>query len=271
MAGFHEGELAVQRLAGVEREAERLEVMLRPASLSGGAAKFLATQTFAALTARNTAGELWISPLAAAPGFLRGNADQLHISATPREGDPLHDLPADQQVGLVVVDFAARRRVRINGLLTDADQKSLVIRADQAYGNCPQHIHPRTPDVAALSTLPSPRRSTSLTPADQALIAAADTFFLGTTHPARGSDASHRGGPPGFVRVDSAEKLSWPDFPGNNMFNSFGNLAVDDEAALLFTDFSTGATVQISGTAAVQWGDQRRVVVDLAAVVAGKA
>ena len=37
------------------------------------------------------------------------------------------------------------------------------------------------------------------------------------------------------------------------MFNSFGNLAVDDEAALLFIDFATGAAVQISGTAGLQW------------------
>lgn len=85
-----------------------------------------------------------------------------------------------------------------------------------------------------------------MTSAAQILVAGADTFFLGTTHPTRGNDASHRGGPPGFVRVTSPTTLWWPDFPGNNMFNSFGNLAVDDEAALLFTDFTTGATVQMS-------------------------
>jgi len=53
------------------------------------------------------------------------------------------------------------------------------------------------------------------------MIAASDTFFLGTTHPVRGSDASHRGGPAGFVRVDG-DQLWWPDYPGNNLFNSFG-------------------------------------------------
>jgi hypothetical protein len=112
------------------------------------------------------------------------------------------------------------------------------------------------------------------------MIRRADTFFLGTTHPVRGSDASHRGGAPGFVRVDGSggapavtvigaseaanhrhpgsnarerEQLWWPDYPGNNMFNSFGNLAVDDRAAVLFIDFETGRTLHISGRAAVEW------------------
>ena len=86
-----------------------------------------------------------------------------------------------------------------------------------------------------------------------------DTFFLGTTHPEFGNDASHRGGPAGFVRAD-AHTVSWPDFPGNNMFNSLGNLAVDPAAALLFIDFPTGRTLQVSGEAAVQWADDERNV-----------
>jgi hypothetical protein len=48
--------------------------------------------------------------------------------------------------------------------------------------------------------------------------------------------------------------LWWPDYPGNNMFNSFGNLSVDPTAALLFVDFQRGTTLQMSGTAAVRWG-----------------
>nr|HRD10520.1 pyridoxamine 5'-phosphate oxidase family protein [Mycobacterium sp.] len=87
---------------------------------------------------------------------------------------------------------------------------------------------------------------------DIRLIESADTFFLGTTHPEAGNDASHRGGPAGFVRVTD-ERLWWPDYPGNNMFNSFGNLAVDPTAALLFVDFRTGDTLQLSGTATVDW------------------
>ena len=82
----------------------------------------------------------------------------------------------------------------------------------------------------------------------------ADTFFLGTSHAQYGTDASHRGGPAGFVHAD-ANGVRWPDFPGNNMFNSLGNLAVDPAAALLFVDFLSGRTLQLSGAAQVRWDD----------------
>ncbi|WP_237721067.1 pyridoxamine 5'-phosphate oxidase family protein [Mycolicibacterium phlei] len=98
-------------------------------------------------------------------------------------------------------------------------------------------------------------------------MAAADTLFLGTAHPTRGADASHRGGPPGFIDV-TANTLSWPDYPGNNMFNSLGNLAVDPAAAVLVVDFTTGTTVQVSGTGAIEWsGTDRRVALTVEAVV----
>ncbi|OBF58939.1 pyridoxamine 5'-phosphate oxidase [Mycobacterium sp. 852002-53434_SCH5985345] len=254
--GFHEGETATQRRAGVEAEAGRLEAMLDSSGLSPGAAKFLASQRFAAMTARDHAGVLWISPLAAPPGFLRGHHDILRVSAFPRGGDPLQAIPTGQQVGLIAIDFATRRRLRVNGELISAeDPGGMTIRVDQSYGNCPKYIHRHTIDVATLATHPRipARRAAVLDASDQALIARADTFFLGTSHATRGRDASHRGGPPGFVRVDSPSRLWWPDFPGNNMFNSFGNLAVDDEAALLFLDFTTGATLHITGTAHVVW------------------
>lgn len=234
--------------------AKRLETMLGAHGLSGGAAQFLTTQRFAAITGRDRRGVLWVSPLSGQPGFLNGGEDTLRISAVPREGDPLHRMPVGQQIGLIAIDFAARRRMRINGSLTESDDASMTVHVDQAYGNCPQYIHRHDVNVAAVTAPPENlSQTTSLNAGQQATIEASDTFFLGTTHPTRGSDASHRGGPPGFVRVESAERLWWPDYPGNNMFNSFGNLTVDDEAALLFVDFATGASLQLSGTAQVEW------------------
>lgn len=253
--GFHEGEIATQRRAGVEADAKRLEVMLDSPRLSAGTTRFLASQRFVALTGRDRDGLLWTSPMVREPGFLRGQDDLLRVSSTPRDGDPLHEMPIDQQVGLIAIDFATRRRVRINGKLLGADDAGMTLRVDQSYGNCPSYIHRRTVNADGFAPSPSlrARRATLLQSCDQAMIAASDTFFLGTTHPSRGSDASHRGGPAGFVRVESPGLLWWPDFPGNNMFNSFGNLAVDDEAALLFVDFGTGASLQLSGTARVRW------------------
>ena len=56
-----------------------------------------------------------------------------------------------------------------------------------------------------------------------------------------------------LVRVEGNE-LWWPDCPGNKMFNSLGNLAVDPTAALLFTGFGSGRVLHLSGTAVTEWG-----------------
>lgn len=253
--GFHPGELAVQRRAGTRGEAERLSPMLEPAELRGGIVAFLADRTLAVITARDADGRLWTSLLSGPPGFLEAvSPTTLVIHASLPEGDPLHGLPAGQQAGLVVVELAARRRVRVNGTLTVAGDGALAVEVEQAYGNCPQYIHQRLLRGDA-GDQPNPsevRRGARLSDADAELIRAADTFFLGTANPERGADTSHKGGAPGFVRVDG-DRLWWRDYPGNNLFNSFGNLAVDPSAALLFLDFDTGETLQLSGTAAVDW------------------
>jgi predicted pyridoxine 5'-phosphate oxidase superfamily flavin-nucleotide-binding protein len=279
--GFHAGELAVQRRAGTREEAERLSPMLDPAELRGGIVAFLADRTFAVITARDADGRLWSSPLTGPAGFLEAvTPTTLSIHARLAEGDPLQGLPAGQQAGLVVVEFATRRRVRVNGTLTTAGDGALAIDVEQAYGNCPQYIHQRVlaPGGPGQRAPGAIRRGARLSPADAELIGGADTFFLGTTNPERGSDTSHRGGTPGFVRVEG-DRLWWPDYPGNNLFNSFGNLAVDPEASLLFFDFDSGRTLQLSGAAEVHWdapgrpGDDgqtgRRAVFAVQRLVAG--
>jgi uncharacterized protein len=254
-AGFHAGELAVQRRAGVRGEAARLAPMLERARLSGGMTAFLSGRTFAALTGRDQTGRLWTSALSGPPGFLHALSPQmLAVDGGLADGDPLHGLPAGQKVALIAVEFAARRRFRVNGLLTEANPGGLAIEVEQAYGNCPQYIRPRALDAGTFGGPGGTARTgAALCEQDSSLVSAADTFFLGTTHPGRGSDASHRGGPPGFVRVFSDGTLRWADFPGNNLFNSLGNLAVDPEAALLFLDFAAGRTLHLSGTATVEW------------------
>jgi uncharacterized protein len=256
--GFHSGELAVQQRAGVQAQAARLTPMMSRGELRSGLAAFLSDTTFAALTARDRTGRLWTSPLLGPPGLLRAaSSTTLRIEPTLPTADPLHGLPNGQSVGLIAIDFTTRRRVRINGMLASAGASGLAVDVEQAYGNCPQYIQQRRLhiDPPHADDNRSPLfRGEVLRPEDNRLVQGADTFFLGTTHPDSGNDASHRGGPPGFVRV-APDHLRWPDYPGNNMFNSFGNLSVDPTAALLFLDFRRGTTLQLSGTAAVRWDD----------------
>jgi predicted pyridoxine 5'-phosphate oxidase superfamily flavin-nucleotide-binding protein len=256
VAGFHEGEREVQLRAGLGEEAARLEGMLAPALVSGGAAMFLAAQPFAVLVARDGDDRLWASPLFGRPGFLEGRGTELGIRAVPGAGDPLHRLPAGQRAAVIAVDLQRRRRIRVNGWLSAVGTTDLTIEVEEAYGNCPSYIHRRTLDADLAEPTRIDTRAIDetgrLTPEAAGIVHRADTFFLGTQHPQRGADASHKGGDPGFVRIDGADIL-WPDFAGNNMFNSMGNLAIDPAAALLFIDFGTGSLLQLSGTATIEW------------------
>jgi predicted pyridoxine 5'-phosphate oxidase superfamily flavin-nucleotide-binding protein len=289
LTGFHEGELAVQERAGVRAQAARLGgAMLSTPDLNGGMSDFLADRDFAVIAARDADSRLWTSPLFSSPGFLEARDRMLRIHATPVDGDPLHDIAEGEPIGMLAIEFATRRRVRVNGTVVrvgagragdSADADGLAVSVDQAYGNCPKYIQVRHLEHVDSRASSHAQRSVALSDDDSALITRADTFFLGTTHPTRGVDASHRGGSPGFVRVENGQ-LWWPDYAGNNMFNSFGNLAVNPSAALLFIDFDAGTTLHISGTATVEWlppgvdgddgGTGRRVRFAVESVVSGR-
>jgi hypothetical protein len=252
-SGYHPGELLVQARAGVVADAARLTGMLRPAELDGGPARWLAERTLAVLTGRDADGRLWTVPLLGAPGFLRGSGATLRVAALPDRRGPLAGLPVGSPVGLIVIELAAARRFRINGVLAGIDGDGLVIEADQAYGNCPSYISRRGVQITLGGGTAEAVRSSALTAEQQRLITTADTFFLGTVHPQRGADTSHKGGRPGFVRVEPDGSLWWPDYAGNNMFNSLGNLVDDPEAALLFLDFASGRALHVSGAAQLEW------------------
>ncbi|HET7234791.1 MAG TPA: pyridoxamine 5'-phosphate oxidase family protein [Longimicrobium sp.] len=266
---YHPGEIAVQTRAGVLTAALRLGGIIAP-QLPPRAGQFLATQRLAVLGATGAEGRVWASALAGEPGFLRMVDETiLHIAATPAAGDPLAAVFAHAaalaeplDVGVLVIDPATRRRLRVNGLAWPAPGGGVRVNVRQAYWNCPKYIQQRTP--APRPSLPAaamesgePRRGASLSDRQRGWVASADTFFIATAHPAGGTDASHRGGEPGFVRlergVEGQDVLVFPDYPGNNMFNTLGNLAENPAAGLLFLDFERGATLQLTGTAQVLW------------------
>jgi hypothetical protein len=147
--------------------------------------------------------------------------------------------------------------MRVNGAAT-ADGDGIAIRPRQVYSNCPKYIQAREP-VASLDPPRAgpPARSSSLTAAQAALVARSDTFFVASYHSEGGADASHRGGMPGFVRVEDATTLVWPDYAGNTMFQTLGNLTADGRAGLLFVDFDAGTTLQLAGRARVVWDEAR--------------
>lgn len=245
----------MQTRAGVRGMASKIGTGIH-AEIAPGALEFLRSQRFAVVASVGTAGDVWASLLYGLPGFLSAvDAQTLAIDASPAADDPLVDtLRVGASLGVVVMDFAARRRMRVNGHVVRTG-RPLLVHADQVYANCPKYIQRREPaagSAPAAPPLPS-RQGTALGNSERAWIEAADIFFIASAHPSAGADASHRGGSPGFVRVLDGSRLRWPDYAGNTMFQTLGNLTVNPSAGLLFIDFERGATLQLSGRAHIVW------------------
>jgi predicted pyridoxine 5'-phosphate oxidase superfamily flavin-nucleotide-binding protein len=198
-------------------------------------------------------GRPWASLLTGPAGFIQAADDRLlRLATTPPAGDPLAtNLRARPELGLLVIDPRTRRRLRFNGRgLLSSD--GLFLLVDQVYGNCPKYIQKRRLLVVSEEEAGATLRSSSLDARTRALVAGADTFFIATWHPGGGADASHRGGRPGFVRVLDDQTLEFPDYPGNNMFNTLGNLVGHPRAGLLFVDFEHGDLLQLTGRARIR-------------------
>jgi predicted pyridoxine 5'-phosphate oxidase superfamily flavin-nucleotide-binding protein len=264
---YHEGELEIQRRAGVRALADRVGGIVN-AEIPRAAAAFVAAQHFLILATVDSEGMPTASILGGAPGFTSAR-DPRTLAIVPSFGQlarVMADVDATGVIGVLAIDQATRRRIRVNGNATRTDTAILLSTAE-VYSNCPQYIRPRMIRERTSAASPTTSTAATLSPAQQQWIASADTFFLATAHPQRGADASHRGGPPGFVTLESPARLSWPDFPGNNMFNSLGNLAVHPRCGLLFVDFARGATLQLRGTARVKGDEDRAVTVVIEEVV----
>ncbi len=80
-------------------------------------------------------------------------------------------------------------------------------------------------------------------------------FFLATADAQGAPDCSYKGGLPGFVRVVDDCTLVFPDYDGNGMFRSLGNLAVNPQVGLLFINFERPGRLRVNGTATVHQDD----------------
>lgn len=93
---------------------------------------------------------------------------------------------------------------------------------------------------------------TEFTDSDRTFIEASEFFFLATADRDGRPDCSFKGGPPGFVRVTASDELAFPDYDGNGMFKSLGNIAVNPAVGLLFIAMGEKpARLRVNGTASV--------------------
>jgi predicted pyridoxine 5'-phosphate oxidase superfamily flavin-nucleotide-binding protein len=94
-----------------------------------------------------------------------------------------------------------------------------------------------------------------ITDDDRGFIERCSMFFLATADTKGNPDCSYKGGMPGFVRVLDERTLAFPDYDGNGMFRSLGNVLVHAPVALLFIDFEQPNRVRVHGAAAVRHDD----------------
>jgi hypothetical protein len=97
---------------------------------------------------------------------------------------------------------------------------------------------------------------TAFTPEDTVFIESAIYFFIATADGQGNPDCSFKGGPPGFVRVSAANELAFPDYDGNGMFKSLGNVLINPQVGLLFIDMhEKPRRLRVNGTARISRED----------------
>jgi predicted pyridoxine 5'-phosphate oxidase superfamily flavin-nucleotide-binding protein len=258
MGVFHEGERQVQARAGVEAESRSLGRGISRI-IPAGARPFLEAQRIAVLAGADGAGRVWASLLTGQPGFITApNPRSVRLAVVLPDGDPLNEaLGSGRPLGVLVLDPERRRRLRINGRVSDGPAGTIEIRTEEVFGNCLKYIQARTPQsVIEPGEAAVINRGSGLTLAQRHAIERADTLFIASVHEGTGADASHRGGQPGFVRVLDGRRLRIPDYAGNNMFQTLGNIAINPRVGLLFVDFDTGTTLQLTGRARILWAPE---------------
>jgi predicted pyridoxine 5'-phosphate oxidase superfamily flavin-nucleotide-binding protein len=257
---WHDGELALQSRAGALARMDDVGRRFVRDHMPDQHREFFAQLPFVALGTVAPDGAVWATLRAGRPGFLSSpDPRRLDLSIARDAADPADaGLDDGSAIALLGIDLATRRRNRMNGVLRHAGGAVSHIEVVHSFGNCPRYIQQRT-----LSFLRDPGEPTHAAPqtlkvlddAARALIAHAATFFVASyvdlPDTGRQVDVSHRGGKPGFVRLDDDGGMTIPDFNGNRFFNTLGNFMANPKAGVTFVDFDTGELLQMTGRAEV--------------------
>ena len=260
---FHRGEQVIQARLGVRDQMERFGGRVIRDHMPEQHREFYQQLPFIFVGHADAQGWPWASILFNEPGFIHSPDNKtLNLNTQPVAGDPLADtLMPGTRLGILGIELPTRRRNRLAAHIVETPDQTIGIQIDQAFGNCPQYIQTREVERVDDKLLPA-STVTELQQLDaraQSLISNSDTFFVAsyvsndTGAASEGADVSHRGGRPGFIRVDNENTLTIPDYLGNNHFNTFGNFAENGKAGLLFLDFENGHLLTLTGTVEMLW------------------
>ncbi|KAF3908173.1 hypothetical protein AA313_de0201441 [Arthrobotrys entomopaga] len=288
-AAFHAGEENIQRLLRVPYQENPTVPFLPP-----GIARFISASPLIAVGTTSASGQPWASLLTGVPGFTQ-NVGQgiLAVQTAVPIGDPLYDTFGNENwdedadvaekrgegmIAGLAVNLERRQRVKFYGKSKRGMRRmekgkglvTFVMQVEQTLGNCPKYMNARHLDVVPVDVpanlTDNHEISNSLPQEALDLISRSDMFFVASRNRFTDMDVNHRGGPPGFVRVvprtssnsnDSKvpTTLIWPEYSGNRLYQTLGNLQVTPLAGLTFPDYNTGDMLYLTGTVEILIGD----------------
>ena len=256
---FHKGEKRIQKLAGETKQAsfhgQMIDNRIMPEALP-----IILYQEYIIASIADQNQSTWSYILTGDKGFIYSpNNKTVCIDKGKVDIDANNifwlSLENKIQIGLLIIDFATRRRIRINGIISAIKEENIEIKVIESYPNCSKYIQERKiiQSTPWNNNNPNIMMGEMLQDTHKNIINSADTFFIGSSNPNGQLDISHRGGNSGFVKFIDEKTLKIPDYKGNNMFNTLGNIEINADTGLVFWDFESGNMLQLNGTAKIKW------------------
>ncbi|WP_045858220.1 pyridoxamine 5'-phosphate oxidase family protein [Teredinibacter purpureus] len=256
---FHAGETAIQSRLGVKAKMEAIGKKVIRTVMPEQHRSFYENLPMMFLGSDDSAHNIWATAVYGESGFIQSpDPKNLRLFFNSNPYDPLLEhLHPNKKLGMLGLEWPTRRRNRVNGLVDYVQRMGDTIRLDvniqQSFGNCPKYIHQQLQEII---TEPSESVATDFTVFDDSLkreLSRADTFFIASAH--SDFDVSHRGGAPGFILIEDDYHFVFPDYSGNNFFNTLGNLSEDARTGILLVDFKTGSHIYLTGEAEILWDE----------------
>ncbi|MGL4319110.1 MAG: pyridoxamine 5'-phosphate oxidase family protein [Pseudomonas sp.] len=257
---FHPGEQQIQNRLGVRDKLEDIGQRVIRDHMPEQHREFFALLPWLLVGSQDKEGQPHASLLWGQPGFAHSpDPQRLQIATHPETDDPLAaNLATGARLGLLGLELPTRRRNRLNGRVTASDAQGFTLGVEQSFGNCPKYIQSRAWQVQERQPGPL-EQGQGLDQRWLALVLRSDTLFIASQNAdphSGGVDVSHRGGPAGFVSLGTDGRLWLPDYAGNLMFNTLGNLLLDPRCGLLWVDFASGDLLQLEAHAELYWPGQ---------------
>ena len=250
---FHLGEQQIQSRLGMRDKLEDIGRRMIRDHMPEQHREFFALLPWLLVGSRDADAQPQASVLWGAPGFATSPQPQrLRIDTLPEADDPLAaNLRAGTGLGLLGIELPTRRRNRMNGRVEALSDGGFAVAVQQSFGNCPKYIQVRSWQAATRQP-GQLEQGEGLDPRWLPLVEGSDTLFIASSNGAD-MDISHRGGPHGFVRLARDGRLWLPDYSGNFMFNTLGNLLLEPRCALLWINFASGDLLHLEARAELVW------------------